>query len=103
MSNHTVEEFYPLNSAFAVTDPKVSKLIPNRLIPGRLLDPNLFYRHDHHAVEVRFVNGSQQAVCGTLTAEEFSKSLGNPVRTFLHCNDQYAFKPNIFILIHSPG
>ncbi|KAI9288168.1 hypothetical protein BC943DRAFT_185457 [Umbelopsis sp. AD052] len=76
MLNHTVEEFSRHNNAFAVDDPAVSKFISNRSIPGRLLDPYLLYRHDQRTVEVRFVNGCQQAVCGTLSAQDFAKSLG---------------------------
>jgi hypothetical protein len=81
MPNHITEEFSPLNNAFAVNDPSVTKFIPNRLIPGRLLEPNLLYRHDHNTIEVRFVNGCQQSVCGTLTANDFSRMLERTVRT----------------------
>jgi hypothetical protein len=81
MLNHTVEEFSRHNNAFAVDDPVVSKFISNRSIPGRLLDPYLLYRHDQRTVEVRFVNGCQQAVCGTLTAQDLAKSLGLSVCT----------------------
>ncbi|GAB5586612.1 hypothetical protein Unana1_01512 [Umbelopsis nana] len=79
MPNHITEEFSPLNNAFAVNDPSVTKFIPNRLIPGRLLEPNLLYRHDHNTIEVRFVNGCQQSVCGTLTANDFSRMLERTV------------------------
>jgi hypothetical protein len=95
MPNHTVEQFSRHNNAFAVDDPAVSKFIANRSLPGRLLDPYLLYRHDQRTVEVRFVNGCQQAVCGTLTAQDLAKALGLSVRICI-CKPRVYFIDSCF-------